>query len=64
MRYVQLIEKWVAVFRHRSGENDDFVDFANALEESIDTGALDYVDVVVLTFDLDRDSEVGLMKDL
>ena len=64
MRYVQLIEKWVAVFRHRSGENDDFVDFANALEEGVDTGALDDVDVVVLAFNFYRDCEVGLMENL
>ena len=64
IRDVQLIEERVAVFWYRGGEHNDLVDFANALEESIDTGALDYVDVVVLTFDLDRDSEVGLVKDL
>jgi hypothetical protein len=64
IRYVQLIEKWVAVFGHRSGEHDDFVDFANALEESVDTGAFNDVDVVVLAFDFYRNSEVGLVENL
>lgn len=63
-RYVQLIEKWVAVFRNRSGENDDFVDFANALEEGVDTRALDYVDVVILAFNFYRDCKVGLVENL
>ena len=64
IRYVELVEKWVAVLRHRSGEHDDFVDFADALEEGVDTGAFDNVDVVVLAFDFYRNSEIGLVEDL
>lgn len=61
---VQLVEKWVAVFGDRSCEDDNFVEFSNAFEKSVDAGALDYVDVVVLTFDFYGDCEVCLVEDL
>jgi hypothetical protein len=64
IRNVQLVKKWVAVLGHRSGEHDDFVDFANALEEGVDTGAFNDVDVVVLAFDFYRNSKVGLVENL
>ena len=61
IRNVQLIQKWVAVFGYRGRENDNFVDFANALEEGIDTWSLDYVDIVILTFNFNRNCKVGLV---
>ena len=61
---VELVEQRVAVLGHRGGEDDDFVELAHALEESVDARAFYYVDVVVLAFDLDGDGHVRLMEDL
>jgi hypothetical protein len=61
---VELVEKGIAVFGYGCGEDDNFVDLSDAFEEGVDAGALDYVDVVVLSFDFDRDCEIGLVEDL
>jgi hypothetical protein len=77
---VQLVQKWVAVlqtlvletcrnwaktyFGDGCGEHDNFIQLAHPLHELIDTRTLDNVYVVVLAFNLDRNGEVGLMKDL
>lgn len=61
---VQLVEERVAIFGYGGCEDNDFVDFANALEECIDSWALDDIHVVILALDFDGDSEVGLVEDL
>ena len=61
---VQLIHERIAVLRNRGGENDHFVELANALEERIYSGSFDDVDIVVLAFDLDGYRDVCLVKNL
>lgn len=61
---VELVQERVAVFAYGCSENDDFVDFTDALEESIDTRAFNDIDVVVLTFDFNGNGEVGLVQNL
>lgn len=58
---VQLVEKRVAVLRYGRSEDHDLVELTHALHEGIDAGPLDDINVVVLTFDLDWDREVGLV---
>jgi len=59
-----LVEEGIAVLGNGCGEDDNFVDLADAFQESIDARALDYVNVVILAFDFDRDCEIGLVEDL
>jgi hypothetical protein len=61
---VELVEEGITVLGYGCGEDDNFVDLADAFEEGIDPRALDYIDVVVLSFDFDRDCEIGLVEDL
>lgn len=46
-------------FRERSGENDDFVDFAHFSQEVIDSGTLNDIYVVRLGLNLDGDDVIG-----
>lgn len=48
--------------RDRSGEDNHLVQLAHSLHELIDTRPLDHIHVVILSFDLDGDSEIGLMQ--
>jgi hypothetical protein len=59
-----LVEEGIAVLGNGCGEDNNFVDLADAFQESIDARALDYVNVVILAFDFDRDCEIGLVEDL
>lgn len=49
---------------HRGREDDHLIQLADAFHELVDPGSFDDVDVVILTFDLDGDGEVGLMENL
>ena len=59
-----MIQQRIAVFGHRSGEDNNFVELSDPLEEGIDTGPLDDVDIVVLALNLNRYGKVRLMEDL
>lgn len=48
--------------RHRSRKYHNFIELTNPLHELIHTRALDDVNVMKLTFDLDRYREVGLVQ--
>lgn len=48
----------------RGCEHDHFVQFTDPFHELIDSWSLDHVDVVILTFDFDRNSEVSSLEDL
>ena len=61
---VQLIEEGIAVLRNRSGEDDNLVQLADPLHELIDSWPFDDINIMVLTFDLDRNCEIGLVEDL
>ena len=61
---VELVEEGITVLGYGCGEDNNFVDLADAFQESIDAWALDYVDVVVLSFDFDGNCEIGLVQDL
>lgn len=50
--------------RNRRREHDYFIQLANSLHEFINTGPLDDVNIVVVALNLNRDREIGLMKDL
>lgn len=58
---IQLVEKRVPVLRYGRSEDHDLIELTYALHEGVDAGPLDDVDVVVLTFDLDWNCEVGLV---
>lgn len=51
----------VLYLRDRRCENHHFIQFTHPLHEFIDTGALDDIDIVVITLDLDGYCEVGLV---
>ena len=57
-------EKHWTHLRDRSGENHDFIQLANTTHELVDARAFDYINVVVLTFNLNWNSKVSLMEDL
>ena len=61
---VELVEKGIAVFRDRSREDNDFVEFADTFEESIYAWSFYDVDVVVLSFYFDGYGEVCLVENL
>lgn len=50
--------------RDRRCEHYNLVQLANSLHELIDAWSLYHIDVVVVTLNLDRDGEVGLMQNL
>jgi len=50
-----------AYLRDGGGEDNDFIQLADTLHELVDAGSLDDIHIVVLAFNLNRDSEVGLM---
>ena len=47
--------------RHRSGKDNNFIQFSHAFHELVHTGPLDYINVMILAFNLDRYGKVGLM---
>jgi hypothetical protein len=59
-----LVQKGVAVFGYGCSEDDNFVNLTDAFQESVDARALDYVDVVILSFDFNGNCEIGLVEDL
>jgi hypothetical protein len=61
---IELVEEGIAVLGYGCGEDNNFVDLADAFEEGIDARALDYVDVVILAFNFDRNCEIGLVENL
>lgn len=61
---VELVQQRVAVLRDRGGEHNDLVQLAHTLEECVDTGSLDDIDIMRLSLNLDGYREVGLMQDL
>ena len=48
----------------RCCEDDDLIEFANALHELIDTRPFDDINIVILALDLHWNREVGLVEDL
>lgn len=61
---IELVKKWVAIFTNGRGEDNDFIEFADALHELVDAGTFDDIHVMIGAFDFDRDGEVGLMEEL
>ena len=51
-------------FGYRGSENYYFVEFAYPLHKLVYTRPLNYVDVMILSFDLNRYCEVCLVQDL
>lgn len=47
---------------NRCGKDNNLIKLTNALHELINTGTLYYIDVMILTLDLNWNSEIGLMK--
>ena len=47
---------------NRCGKDNNLIKLANTLHELINTGTLYYIDVMILTLDLNWNGEVGLMK--
>jgi len=45
-------------------KDDYLVQFSDPFHEGVNTGSFDDIDIMVLSFYLDRDSEVGLVEDL
>ena len=54
----------VTYFRYRRCENNNFVQLADSLHESVHAGAFDHVDIVILAFNLHRNSKISLMENL
>lgn len=50
--------------RHRGRKHNDFIEFTNSLHELIDTRALDHIDIVIVTLNLDWDREISLVQNL
>ncbi len=49
---------------NRSGKDDNFIKFAYALHELIHARSLDHVDIMILSLDLDGNSEIRLVQNL
>jgi hypothetical protein len=47
---------------NRCGKNNNFIKLANSLHELINAGPLYYIDVMILTLDLNWNGEIGLME--
>jgi hypothetical protein len=57
---VQDVEDGVSVFGKRGGEDNDFKLATETLEEDVDTGTFQDVDVVDLVVNFDGDDKVGV----
>jgi len=68
MRYypihVQLVQHRIRVFSQARSKHHDFIDFAHLLQEGVDSGSLQGVDVVPIIFNLDWYYLVWLWDDL
>lgn len=51
-------------FRDRRSEDYNFVQFAHAFHELVDTGSFDHIYIMILAFDFHRYCEVGLVENL
>lgn len=61
---VELVKQRIAIFGYRRRKNNDFVQLAHALHEGVHTRPLNHINIVILTFYLDRNSKIRLVKDL
>jgi hypothetical protein len=50
--------------RDGSGKDDYFVQFPDPFHKSIHPRSLDYIDIMILSFDFHRDGKISLMENL
>jgi hypothetical protein len=58
---VELVEQGVAIFGHRRGKDNDFIQLTHPLHESINSRPFDNIHIMILSLDLHGNRHVGLM---
>jgi hypothetical protein len=60
---IKLIEQGITVLGDRRRKHNNFVKLSDSLHEGIYPGPFDYIDIVILSLDLDWYREVSLVED-